>query len=116
MLANVGGNNCAVVHAGGHGVNQPVVAQRVAFGWDGTRELALQIGHQLTPVGAVGCVRLRDQLRQYFRHIPLNRHVRLFDFAQLSAVDIHVDNFGIRTELLGFANRPVIKTRAHNNQ
>ena len=92
------------------------MAQRVALSWDGTRELALQIGHQLTPVGPVSCVSLRDQLRQHFGHVALNRHVRLFDFTQLGAVDIHVNNFGVRAELLGFANRPVIKTCAHNNQ
>ncbi|MNP33371.1 hypothetical protein D3C76_1266060 [compost metagenome] len=41
MLTHVGGDDRAVVHAGGHGVDQPVVAQRVAFGRDGTRELLL---------------------------------------------------------------------------
>lgn len=40
----------------------------------------------------------------------------LLDFTQLCAVDIDMNNFGIRAELLGFANRPVIKTRAENNQ
>ena len=92
------------------------MAQRVALSWDSARELALQIGHQLTPVGPVSCVRLRDQLRQHFGYVALNRHVRLFDFTQLGAVDIHVNDFGVRAELLGFANRPVIKTRAQHDQ
>ncbi len=42
--------------------------------------------------------------------------MRLFDFTQLRAVNIHVDDFGIRAELFGFTNRPVIKTCAQNNQ
>ena len=42
--------------------------------------------------------------------------MRLLDFTQLGAVDIHVNDFGVRAELLGFANRPVIKTRPHNYQ
>ena len=116
MLAHVGGNNRAVVHAGGHSVDKTIVAQRIALGRDGARELFLQIGDQLTPVGTVGCVRLRDQLRQHFSHVALNGHVRLLNFTQLGAVDVHMDDFGVRAELLGFANRPVIKTRAHYNQ
>ena len=86
MLAHVGGDNRAVVHAGGNGVDKTIVAQRVAFSWDRTRELALQFGHQLAPVGAIGRVGLRDQLRQHFGHVALNRHVRLLDFTQLGAV------------------------------
>ncbi|CSE73632.1 Uncharacterised protein [Shigella sonnei] len=42
--------------------------------------------------------------------------MRLLDFTQLCAIDIDMNNFGIRTELLGFANRPVIKTRTEHNQ
>lgn len=42
--------------------------------------------------------------------------MRLLDFTQLGAVDIHVNDFGVRAELLGFADRPVIKTRPHNDQ
>ena len=42
--------------------------------------------------------------------------MRLLDFTQLCAIDIDMNNFGIRTELLGFANRPVIKTRTEYNQ
>jgi hypothetical protein len=75
-------------------------------------ELALQIRHQLAPLVARLRGDLRRQLRQNFGHIALNRHVRLLDFTQLGAVDIHVNNFRVRAELLGFTNRPVIKTRA----
>ena len=42
--------------------------------------------------------------------------MRLLDFTQLCAIDIDMNNFGIRTELLGFANRPVIKTRTEHYQ
>ncbi len=116
MLAHVGGDDGAVVHAGGHGVNQPVMAERIAPGRNSPRELLLQAGHLLLPRGARGSINVRQQLRQHLVNIPLDRYVRLFDFAQLCAVDIHMDNFGVRAELLGFANRPVIKTRPENNQ
>ncbi|MNY22207.1 hypothetical protein D3C86_1558030 [compost metagenome] len=116
MLANVGGDNGAVIHAGRDGVNQAVMAQRVTFGWNGARELLLQLSNQGAPFGVVGGVGLRDQLGQHFAHIALNRHVRLFDFTQLGAVDIDVNDFRVRAELLGFANRPVIKTCAKNDQ
>ena len=59
---------------------------------------------------------LREQLCQNLIDMCLDRHMRLFDFTQLRAVNIHVDDFRIRAELFGFTNRPVIKTCAKNNQ
>ena len=111
VLADVGGHDCLIVNAGGNGVNQAIVGKRVLLLRNGAGELPLQIGHQLQPFAARLRLDLRDQLRQHFANIALNRHVRLFDFTQLRAVDINVDNFRIRAELLGFTNRPVIKTR-----
>ena len=111
MLADVGGHDCLIVNAGGNGVNQAIVGKRVLLLRNGAGELPLQIGHQLQPFAARLRLDLRDQLRQHFANIALNRHVRLFDFTQLRAVDINVNNFRIRAELLGFTNRPVIKTR-----
>ncbi|MNP85991.1 hypothetical protein D3C76_1859780 [compost metagenome] len=58
----------------------------------------------------------RDQLCQHLIYIRLNRHMRLFYFTQLRAVDIHVDDFCIRAELLSFTDRPVIKTGSQNDQ
>ena len=88
------------------------MGERVALLRNRGRKLTLQIRHHLAPLVARLGGDLRRQLRQNVGHIPLNRHVRLLDFTQFGTVDINVNNFRVRAELLGFTNRPVIKTRA----
>ena len=62
MLTHIGGDDRLIVNAGGHGVNQAVMGERVAFLRDGAREFTLQIGHQLAPLIARLRLNLRDQL------------------------------------------------------
>ncbi|MNT52576.1 hypothetical protein D3C72_1896090 [compost metagenome] len=55
-------------------------------------------------------------MRQNLGDIALNCYVRLLDFTEFRAIDIDMNNFGVRAELRGFTNRPVIKTCTENNQ
>ena len=112
MLAHVGGDDRVIVYTGGNSVDQAVMAERVTGLRNRPRELLLQLGDFTAPLSTRLLVNLRQQLRQNVIHIRLNRHMRLLDFAQLGAVDIHVNNFRVRTELRHFTGRPVIKTCA----
>ena len=62
VLANVGSDDRFIIHAGGHGVNQAVMGERVAFLRDGAGEFALQVGHQLAPFLARLRLNMRVQL------------------------------------------------------
>ena len=62
VLAYVGGDDRFIIHAGGHGVNQAIMGERVAFLRDGAGEFALQVGHQLAPLLARLRLNLRVQL------------------------------------------------------
>ena len=62
MLTHIGGDDRFIIHAGGHGVNQAVMGERVAFLRDGAGEFALQVGHQLAPFLARLRLNLRVQL------------------------------------------------------
>ena len=59
---------------------------------------------------------LRQQHSENLSGIRVDRNIRLFDLADLRTVDIHMNNFGIRAELLRLADRTVIKARPDHNQ
>ena len=112
MLTNVGGDDGIFFRTGRYRVDQSIVRQRVIGIRHIEREFLLQRGNQRTPRRTLSGHDTRRQLGQHFSDVALNGDMRLLDFTQLGAVDIHVDDFGVRAEFLGFTNRPVIKTRA----
>ena len=92
------------------------MAQRIVGVRHVEREFALQVVDGVQPRAARLRVDLRQQLLQHLADVGMDRHVGLFDLAQLGAVDIHVNNGGVRAELLGFADCPIVEARAQHDQ
>ena len=113
MLANITGGDEVIAGGFRQFFNRPGVdagTGRVIA----ERELLLSVAAQGAP--AVDCQISRIQSHQRIAQVTANGDVDAAQLADFGVVQVHVDDFGIRGELVGLACGPVIKPGAAANQ
>ena len=116
MLADIGGDDRRIIHTGGHGTDQAVMAARIVLAGKAHGLRALELGHATHPGCARLCLHLIEQAGQRVFHVTTDGDIGRLDLVQFRRVDINVDDFGIRTEQRYPAGRPVVKTCTGDNQ